>query len=1049
MIGKIIEICLRKRFLVLTSFGLLIFFGWWAMTRTPIDAIPNIGDMQVIVIADWPGSSPQDVEDQVIYPLTTKLLGIPKIKAIRSGSAFGVGMVNIVFEDGVDYYWARTRVLERLNSAQGTLPMGVMPMLGPDATALGQIFWYTVEGDGYDLSELRSIQDWYVRYQLNSVPGVSEVASVGGYVKQYQIDVDPVKLLAYNINLNDLMMAVQRSNIDIGAKVFEEGGMEFIIRGVGFIKGVKDIEDIAIMASDKGVPVLVKNVAKVTLGPDFRRNALDKEGKETVGGVVLMRYGANPLEVINAVKKKIAEISPGLPVGVKIVPFYDRSGLIQRTINTLKEALSQEILITIFVIVVYMLHFWGSVIISIVLPVGVLFAFLIMHFIGIDANVMSLGGIAIAIGVMVDSGIVMTENIYRHLVIAKAGKNDSQLTAQERLETCIIAAKEVGPAVLTALLTTIIGFIPVFTLTGQSGKLFIPLAYTKTLAMVGAALIAIMLIPTLGYYLLRGRLRSVEDNITSRLHQQAYEPILRWAIRNKKTTTIIAILIMAAGVTGPLIKREFMPPINEGDLLFMPVLLPGTSLTQVLEVMQKQDAIIKNKFPQEVAWVVGKLGRAESATDPAPETMLETIIHLKPEKNWRQGMTREKLIEEIIAATRMPGVSPIMTQPIRNRIDMLATGIQTPVGVKVSGPDLKIIEKLAIQIEQILTNVKGAVSPFAERFGNRPYFSIEINRDKIARYGLRIQDVQDIIMTAIGGENIATTVEGRERYPIRVRYPRELRGGPEDFKKIYVPTPLGMQIPLGELATLKKTLGPAMIASENTMPYARVFVNVNQDEVGLVDFVNNAQKAVQEKITAGELKIPQGYFITWSGQYESEIEARKKLQVVLPITLVVILIILYLAFDNLTDLLIVATGLPISLMGGLAYLYILQYKMSVAVWVGFIALFGVATDNAVLIMAYLQDLFKGKKITSVKEIEDTAVKAGLIRLRPAMMTTMTTIIALIPVIFSTGAGSEVMKPMASPIFGGLLIATASNLIYVPVLYAWKKERQLRLKKEGN
>ncbi len=1048
MIGKIIEMCLRKRLIVIAAFGLLIYFGWQAMRNTPVDAIPNIGDMQIIVIADWPGRSPQDVEDQVVYPLTTRLLGIPKIKAIRSGSAFGVGMVNIIFEDGVDYYWARTRVLERLNSVQGTLPMGVMPMLGPDATALGQIFWYTVEGDGYDLGELRSIQDWYVRYQLNSVPGVSEVASVGGYVKQYQIDVDPMKLLSYNVSLNHLMMAVQRSNIDIGAKVFEEGGMEFIIRGVGFIKKVEDIENIAIMASDKGVPVLVKNVAKVTLGPDFRRNALDKNGQEVTGGMVLMRYGANPLQVIEAVKKKITEISPGLPKGVKIVPFYDRSGLIHDTINTLKSALSQEILITILVIVVYMLHFWGSLIISLVLPVGVLFSFLIMYFLGIDANVMSLGGIAIAIGVMVDSGIVMTENIYRHLSQARENKGGGKLTNEERLDVCIVAAKEVGPSVLTALLTTIIGFIPVFTLTGQSGKLFMPLAYTKTLAMLGAALIAITLIPTLGYYLLHGKLRSVESNVTTRLHQKAYEPILRWSLRHKKTVSGIALVIILAGViSGPLIKREFMPPLNEGDLLFMPVLLPGASLTQVLAVMQKQDEIIKNNFPDEVAWAVGKLGRAESATDPAPETMLETIIHLKPQKFWRKGMTREKLSAELIEATRMPGVSPIMTQPIRNRIDMLATGIQTPVGVKVSGPDLKIIENLAIQIEQILAGVKGAVSPFAERFGNRPYFSIDIDREKIARYGLQIQDVQDIIMTAIGGENISTTVEGRERYPIRIRYMRELRQGAEDLKKIYVPTPMGRQIPLSELATLKKTLGPAMIGSENTMPYARVFVNVNQDEVGLVDFVNNAQKVVQEKIAFGELKIPQGYFVTWSGQYESEIEARKRLQMVLPVTLVVILIILYLAFDNMVDLAIVATGLPISLMGGLFYLYLLDFKMSVAVWVGFIALFGIATDNAVLIIAYLQELFREKKISTMKEIEDITVQAGLIRLRPAMMTTVTTIIALIPVVLSTGTGSEVMRPMASPIFGGLLIATAANLLYVPVLYAWKKERQWR--KEQN
>ncbi|MBU0895698.1 MAG: CusA/CzcA family heavy metal efflux RND transporter [Candidatus Omnitrophica bacterium] len=1070
MIDKIITGCLKNRFLVISVFILIILWGIFSARHTPIDAIPDIGELQVIVFADWPGRSPQDVEDQVVYPLTTRLLGTPRVKVTRSSSAFGFGMIYLIFEEGTDFYWARTRVLERLNFATVGLPSDAKIMLGPDATALGQILWYTVENGYYcsghpqkayekagtcpidgkdlieskhDLSQLRSIQDWYVRYQLNSVAGVSEVGSVGGYVKQYQIDIDPNKLLAYNVRLQDVLMAVKRSNLDVGAKVFEEGGVEYIVRGVGFIKKISDIENIVIGSHD-GTPVYVKNLGSVTMGPEFRRGALDKEGKEVTGGVVIMRYGENTLNVINDVKKKIVELEVGLPPGVRIEPFYDRTGLIKRSIKTLTDALTQEILITVFVIVVFLLHFWGSVIIAIVLPVGILIAFILMRIFGIDANLMSLGGLAIAIGIMVDSGCILVENIYRKIAERRAERNLPDLPSDERLEVVTKAAQEVGRPVLFALLTTIIGFIPVFVLTGQAGKLFRPLAFTKTFAMIGAAIIALTIVPTLCFYFLKGKLRLAEDNVTSKFLRKVYKPMISWSLKNKKKVILVAVVILLSGAAcAMLMKQEFMPPLNEGDLLFMPVLFPGASLTQVMDVLKKQDIIIKSEFPNEVEWVVGKLGRAETATDPAPVIMIETIIHLKDKKFWRKGMTREKLVDEIEEKTKMPGVSPIMTQPIRNRIDMLATGIQTPVGIKVFGSDLKKIEEIAIQLERIVSRVKGAVSPYAERSISRPYFEIEIDREKAARYGIKIEDIQDIVMSAIGGMNLTTTVEGRERYPVRVRYMRELRDNPEALERVFVSSVTGEQVPLSQVATLKKVQGPSMIQSENTLPYARIFVNVNQDIIGLVDFVKLAQDVVNKQIKEKEIILPPGYYRSWSGQFESEMESRRKLIPALIICLAIILLLLYLAFKSFSSLAVIATGIPVSLMGGIILLFLLRYKFSTAVWVGFIALFGVATDNAVVLVSCLDDLFKEKIPKSIKDIRDTVIQGGLLRVRPAMMTTTTTIIALIPVMLSTGTGSEIMRPMASPTVGGLVTATLSNLILVPVLYCWIKERQLK------
>ncbi|MCA9401003.1 MAG: efflux RND transporter permease subunit, partial [Candidatus Omnitrophica bacterium] len=928
-------------------------------------------------------------------------------------------------------------------------PEGATVTLGPDATALGQIFWYTVEGDGYGLDELRSIQDWYVRYQLTSVEGVSEVASVGGYVKQYQVDVDPNKLFAYDVSLLHVMEAIRMSNIDVGAKVYEEGGLEYIVRGVGFIKSINDIENI-VVGVDEGTPITIKDIGYVTLGPEFRRGLLDKNGREVTGGVVLMRYGENPLKVIEDIRAKIQEIEVGLPKGVRVVPFYDRTGLIHNAIDTLNSALLQEIIITVFVIMIFLLHFFGSVVISSVLPIGVMMAFILMRLFHVDANIMSLGGIAIAIGVMVDSGCVIVENIYTRLVQKQRELNVERLNRDERLKVCIYAAQEVGRPVLFALLTTIVGFIPVFTLTGQAGKLFAPLAFTKTFTMAAAAVIALTLLPVLCFFLLRGKLKPIESNQTAVWLYKNYRPILNWSLGHKKTVVSLSVGLLLLGVgLGTVMKQEFMPPLNEGDLLFMPVLLPGASLTQVHEIMQKQNILIKDEIP-EVDQVVGKLGRAETATDPAPVAMIETIIGLKDKKYWRAGMTRDKLIQEIQSITRMPGVSPIMTQPIRNRIDMQATGIQTPVGVKVFGPDLREIERIGVQIERIISNVKGAVAPYAERIGGRPYFEMDIDREQASRYGIHVQDIQDLIMAGIGGMNITFTVEGRERYPVRVRYMRELRDNPESLKRILVPTrwkwskgPQPAQIPLAQLVTFKTVPGPAMILSENTVPYGRVFINVDQSQVGLVDFVKHAKKEVQEKISSGELTLPKGYFLQWSGQYEAEMESRRRLVPSVLMALTAIFMLLYFAFRSWTVLAILSAGIPIALTGGIILLFLLDFRLSTAVWVGFIALFGVATDNAVVLLSTLDDLFKKRPLKDRQSIREMVLEAGLMRLRPAMMTTLTTIIALIPVLISTGAGSEMMKPMAAPTVGGLITATAANLILIPVLYAWVKEKSVK------
>jgi Cu(I)/Ag(I) efflux system membrane protein CusA/SilA len=1029
MINKLIDWCLKNRFVVLVFTGVVILWGIYAINRVPVDAIPDIGENQQIIFVDWPGRDAQTIEDQVTYPLTTKLYGIPGVKTIRASSAFGFSMIYVIFHDWVDFYWSRERILEKLQQAKEFLPQGVVPVLGPDATGLGQVFWYTVEGEGYNLQKLRSLQDWYIRYHLSSVEGVAEVASVGGFVKQYQIDIDPNKLLIYGVKLSDVFNAVRNSNIDVGAKVVERGGMEFIIRGVGFIKKIEDIENI-VVGSYNGTPVFIKNIAKVQIGPEFRRGVLYKTDKEVVGGVVIVRYKENPLEVIKRVKQRIKEIELGLPKGVKIVPFYDRTELIKRTINTLRDTLILEIIITIFTVIVFINHFRTSLIISFTLPLAVLISFIVMYYLKIDSNIMSLSGIAIAIGTLVDMGIIMSENSYRHLVL-DGGR-------RPRLEVILEASKEVGSAVMTAILTTVVSFIPVFALEAQEGKLFRPLAYTKTFALLASVFIALTLTPTLCFYLLRGKLVPVEEAPFSKFLVRYYEKILRWILAHRKVFLSIpaAVLIISLFIATK-IGREFMPPFDEGSILFMPVVSPAVSLTEAQRIMKIQNKIISS-FP-EVDSVVGKIGRAETATDPAPVEMFETIINLKPKKYWRKGMTKEKLIHEMDAALKFPGVANIWTQPIVNRIDMLSTGIRTPVGVKIFGTDIKKLEQIAEEIKNIVKDVKGVEDLYAEKITGKPYLEIIPDREKIARYGLTIRDVQDVIEIAIGGENLTTVFEGRERYPVRVRYFRELRDSPQKIRRILVPTSTGSYIPLGQIAEIKLVEGPAMINSENGMLRAYVLMNVRGRD--MVGFVEEASKLVAKKMAG---KLPPGYSIQWSGQFENQVRARKRLSVVVPISLFINYMLIFMNFKSHRKALTIFTAIPVTLAGGILLLAIYGYNFSVAVWVGFIALFGIAVDDGVLITTYLDQVFAERKPKTKQEIIEATVYAGKARIRPAFMTTITTILALLPIFLFGGTGKEVMRPMAIPSFGGMIIEMITWFI-VPTIYSWFEEKKLHKK----
>lgn len=1034
MINKIIEFSLRNRVLILLAYLGLAGAGYWAVLRTPIDAIPDLSENQVIVFTDWPGRSPQEVEDQITYPLTVNLQGLPGVKTVRSSSAFGFSMINIIFQDNVDVYFARTRVLERLSLASTLLPAGVSPTLGPDATGVGQVFWYTLEGP-YDTGTLHSIQDWYVKYQLNSVGGVAEVASIGGFVRQYQIDVDPVKLRAYNIPMKDVFTAVERSNNNVGAKVVEANDVEYMVRGIGLIKGIGDIENI-VLSAGRGTPIYLRNIATVQLGPEFRRGVLDKGGREVVGGVVVIRYGANALEVINALKGKIEELKPGLPRGVKIVPFYDRSTLILHAVDTLRGALIEEIILVTLAHVIFLWHFRSILIVTLPLPLAVLSAFLFMKGAGISSNIMSLGGIAIAIGVLVDAGIVMTENVIRQAERYSKEHGDYR---GHIVEITRDAAKLVGRPIFFSMVIIILAFVPVFALTGMEGKMFHPLAFTKTFAMVAATMIAVTLVPVLCTFLIRGKLHKEEANPVMQGLRTLYQPVLKWALRHRiATLSMAAALFIAALGLATTIGSEFMPPLDEETALFMPIADPRISLTKATEIMRQQDKIIA--ADPGVKMVVGKIGRAESATDPAPINMGETMVVFKPKEEWPKGMTKETILQRLDGKLRIPGVTNIWTQPIRNRIDMLSTGIRTQVGVKVFGPDLATIENLSEQIERRLRSVPGAVDLYAERITGAPYLEIRIDRPAAARYGINIADVEDVIETAIGGRNLTTTIEGRQRFPVRVRYARDFRNDIEDLKNVLVTAPDGTQIPLSEVADIGTSMGPSMISSENGLLRGSVLMNVRGRDVG--GFVDQAKRVI-----AREVKLPQGYYVEWSGQYENQIRAKRRLELVIPAVLLIIFFLLYRTYHSVKEALHVILAVPFALTGGVFLLKVMGYNFSVAVWVGFIALFGTAVQTGVVMVIYLEEAVARKMaaegVLTRKGLHEAVIEGALLRLRPKVMTVATVIAGLLPIMWSMRTGAEWMKPLATPVLGGMISSLAHVLIVTPVIFTWLRERQLR------
>ncbi len=1218
MLDNLIKFFLEKK--LVTALLVIGIFIWGfsvmpfdvkdsAILRDPVavDAIPDIGENQQIVFTEWMGRSPQDVEDQLTYPLTVALQGIPGVKSIRSSSAFGFSMINIIFKDNIEFYWSRSRVLERLSVAQQNLPEGVVPALGPDATALGQIFWYTLEGEGFGMEELRSIQDWYVKYGLQSTEGVSEVASVGGYVKEYQIDVDPDAMRAYDISLGHIMEGVRKANIDVGAKTIDFNGVEYVMRGIGFVKTLSDLEYVVVKVQED-VPIYLKSVARVNLGPALRRGALNKEGAEVVGGVVVVRYGENPLVVINRVKEKIAQIEPGLPTKtlddgtvskVRIVPFYDRTQLIGETLGTLSEALTQEILITVIVILLFLMHFRSSMVVSMTIPLAVLVAFIFMRVFRVDANIMSLAGIAIAIGTIVDMGIIMCENILKHLDEAKEGENP--------LATVYQASREVGGAILTAISTTIVSFLAVFTMTGAEGKLFKPLAFTKSFALLASVLLALFVVPALAhlFFIQRKKLSKKKVKVSvkaviilagvyigwkvhwilgtgilsyalyvifqTKIPQQwksfvgryinwiavatvllfltkvwmplgfgkgyllnllfvgvcvfgligaffkfleAYPILLMAALENKGKFLMVPAVIFVLGitiwlgffrvispVTSPLEKigltkeavhniwpvkqisqlfpglgKEFMPPLDEGSYLYMPTTMPHASITEALDILTKQNIRI-SQIP-EVKTVVGKIGRAESPLDPAPISMIETIISYVPEygqkdpetgklkRLWRDHIrTPDDIWSEIVKAGQIPGsTSAPKLQPIAARIVMLQSGMRAPMGIKILGQNLKEIEAVGFQIEKYLKEVAG-VDPsavIADRIVGKPYLEFHIDREKIARYGVSIRDVQNVIEMGIGGMKLTTTVEGRERYPVRVRYMRELRDSIEELQEVSLPTKDGAQIPLSQVATLKFERGPQMIKSEDTFLVGYVLFD-KQPGFAEVDVVHAAQNYLQDKIASGELVLPKGTSYKFAGSYENQVRSEKTLAVVLPISLFIIFLILYFQFNRVSTTLLVFSGIIVAFCGGfiLIWLYgqpwfmhlpffgdyfrqlfnMQSFNLSVAVWVGFLALFGIASDDGVVMATYLDQNFRDRRPTTIKEIREATLEAGKRRIRPCLMTTATTILALLPILTSTGRGADVMIPMALPAVGGMIFEIVT-LFIVPVGYAWLKEREL-------
>ncbi len=1032
MLKKIIEFSINNRFLVILATLFVIAFGLYTMSRTPLDAIPDLSDVQVIIYTPFQGQAPQVVEEQVTYPLTTAMLSVPHAKVVRGYSFFGFSFVYVIFEDGTDMYWARSRVLEYLNFVSGRLPSGVNPSLGPDATGVGWVYEYAlVDKSGkHDLAELRSLQDWYMRYELQTVSGVSEVASIGGYVKQYQVDVDPNKLTAFNIPLEKVKHAIMRSNNDVGGKLLEMAEREFMVRGLGYIKSIEDIKNVAIGVDSRGTPITVRDVASVHLGPELRRGAADLNGDgEVAGGVVIMRYGGNALEVINNVKKKIETLKAGLPKGVEIVPVYDRSGLIERAVETLKGKLVEESIVVALICVIFLLHVRSALVAIFTLPVGILMAFIVMYYQGINANIMSLGGIAIAIGAMIDGAIVMIENAHKHLEDAGPDK--------DHWHAIMDSAKEVGPALFFSLLIITFSFVPVFTLEAQEGRLFSPLAFTKTYSMAASAILAVTIVPILMGYFIRGKIIPEHKNPVNRVLLFIYKPVVSYVLRFKKTFMLVALVALVVTVI-PLnrLGGEFMPPLNEGDILYMPTTLPGISITKAKELMQQTDRILKT-FP-EVDKVFGKVGRAETATDPAPLSMMETTITLKPTEQWRPGMTIYKLMDEMNRAIKIPGVTNAWTMPIKTRVDMLSTGIKTPVGLKVAGDDLNVLEKIGKEIEAVLRNVPGTLSVYSERVVGGNYLDFNIDRGRAARYGLTVGDVQDVIQSAIGGMNITTTVEGLERYPVNLRYGRELRNDIPSLKRVLISTPTGAHIPIAQVADIEIKKGPPAIKSENARLNAWIYVDLKGVDVGT--YVQRAQKIVNDSI-----KLPPGYTLTWSGQYEYMQRAKARLKVVVPLTLVIIFLLLYLNFKKVGESIIVMLSLPFALVGGVWTLYLLGYNMSVAVGVGFIALAGVSAEIGVIMIIYLDMSCKERYLrgafNSRADLNNAVMEGASRRIRPIMMTVFAIIGGLLPIMWGSGTGSAVMKRIAAPMVGGMISATVLTLLVIPAIYTFWRERE--------
>ena len=1039
MINRLIDVALRNRFIVVAVYLGLAGWGWWALTASPIDAIPDLSDNQVIVFTEWPGHSPQEVEDQVTYPLTTNLQGLAGVRVVRSQSAFGFSMIYVVFEDDVDLYFARTRVLERMSLVAKSLPAGLTPTLGPDATGVGHVFWYTVESPTHSLRELRTLQDWFIRYQLNAVPGVAEVASVGGHIQQYQVDVDPNRLRTYHLPLSAVVAAVRDSNLNVGGNVLESNGAWLIVRGVGLIESIEDVKQIVVGAS-AGVPVYVEQVADVQVGNAFRVASLVKGTTEAVGGVVVARTGVNTKDVIDAVKARIAQIAPGLPAGITIVPFYDRSKLIEQAVDTLRTALVEEIALVTLAHIVFLMHFRSILIVTFPLPLAVLISFLGMYYAGISSNIMSLAGIAIAIGVLVDAGIVVTENAFRYVEQRGVDPRDRQRV----WEAVRDSTRLVGRPVFFSMAIILLAFVPVFALTGQEGKLFHPLAFTKTVAVLAATVIAVTLVPVLCTLLLAGKVHAEEANPVMRGLRRIYRPALAGALAHRGLTIAAAAIVFAGALlVARGIGSEFMPPLNEGDLMFMPIADPSISLEENTEIAARQNAALMT-FP-EVAYVVAKVARADTSTDPAPLNMTETIVHLRPKHEWRTGMSLDRLRAEMGRAVQLPGVSNIWTMPIINRIDMLTTGIRSEVGVKIFGTDLTVLEELARKVAEAVRRVPGASNVYPEQVTSGQYLNIRIDRKAAARYGIGVGAIQQVIETAVGETAQTMTIEGRQRFPVRVRYAPEYRTDAQALGRVLVAAPDGAQIPLAQLATIEHARGPAMISAENGLLLATVLLNVQGRDVG--GFVEEAREVV-----ASEVPLPAGYYLGWSGRWQNQERARARLQIVVPVVLLVIFILLYFTYHSIVDAAHVLLAVPFALSGGVFLLWLLGYNFSVAVWVGFIALFGTAVQTGVVMVIYLEEAVERKRrelggaLTRVA-LRDAVVEGALLRLRPKVMTVSTVVAGLLPLMWSTRAGAEVMKPLATPVLGGMVSSLLHVLIVTPVIFFWIRERRLGLQHE--